>query len=329
MKNRLKYVGKQLIRVISLLAATCALTLVLVNASPIDPVQQYVNAIPGISAEQREEIADYWGVNDPPAERFLSWAGALLHGDMGESLIYRRPVADIIREKFANSLALMLTAWVLTGILGLLCGVIMGKYAGRPVDRLLKKVCLFMSSVPTYWFGLLMLLLFAVQLKWFPVGFSTPIGVTAAEVRLGQRIRHLVLPSLTLALTGFSELALHTRQKLMDVMESDYVLFARARGESEWKIVRRHGLRNILLPVVTLQFASFSELFGGSVLAENVFSYPGLGQAVAQAGLQSDLPLLLGITLFSSLFVFAGNFAVDVLYGCIHPQLREGEDYEP
>ena len=114
-------------------------------------------------------------------------------------------------------------------------------------------------------------------------------------------------------------------QKLIDVLESDYVLFARARGEGEWTILRRHGLRNILLPAVTLQFSSFSELFGGSVLAETVFSYPGLGSAVSEAGLNADVPLFLGITLFSALFVCAGNLAADLLYGVIDPQMGEGE----
>ena len=122
---------------------------------------------------------------------------------------------------------------------------------------------------------------------------------------------------------SFSNIALHTRQKLIDVLNSEYVLFARARGEGKWTILRRHGLRNILLPALTPQFASFAELFGGSVLAENVFSYPGLGSAVSAAGLQGDVPLLLGITLFSALFVCVGNMIADVLYCVIDPRIRE------
>ena len=160
-------------------------------------------------------------------------------------------------------------------------------------------------------------------LKWFPVGFSAPAGVLSENVTVWLKIHHLILPAFTLALMSFSGIALHTRQKLSGVLDSEYVLFARARGEGEWSILRRHGLRNILLPALTLQFASFSELFGGSVLAENVFSYPGLGSAVSEAGLSADIPLLLGITLFSALFVCAGNMAADLLYGIIDPQIRE------
>ena len=128
---------------------------------------------------------------------------------------------------------------------------------------------------------------------------------------------------MTLGLLSFANVALHTRQKLIDVLESDYVLFARARGENTWTIMKRHGFRNILLPALTLQFASFAELFGGSVLAENVFSYPGLGTAVSAAGLSGDVPLLLGITLFSTLFVFAGNLLANILYGLVDPRIRE------
>ena len=133
-----------------------------------------------------------------------------------------------------------------------------------------------------------------------------------------------MLPALTLSITGIANIVLHTRQKLIDVLESDYVLFARARGETMKELVLRHGLRNIALPAITLQFASISELFGGSVLAERVFSYPGLGSTAVVAGMHADAPLLLGIALFSALFVFAGNLTANILYGVIDPQIREG-----
>jgi peptide/nickel transport system permease protein len=152
------------------------------------------------------------------------------------------------------------------------------------------------------------------------------IGILSEDVTLGQRLYHLALPAFTLSLMAFANIALHTRQKLVDVLSSEYVLFARARGEGKWTILRRHGLRNVLLPALTLQFASFAELFGGSVMAENVFSYPGLGSAVSAAGLNSDVPLLLGITLFSALFVSVGNLVANLLYGVVDPQIREAEE---
>ena len=313
-----------LLKTLALLLAVSVIAFALVSASPVDPVQQYVLGVGGVSPEQRLELEEYWGVNDPPVQRYLAWLGALLHGDFGQSLLYRRPVLEVIGERFANSLALMLCAWLFSGLIGFALGCVMGMSRDRLADRVIKKTCYILSSVPTFWLALVFLLIFAVWLGWFPLGFSTPIGMRNEDVTLAQRLHHLFLPALTLSLMSFSNIALHTRQKLVDVLESEYVLFARARGEGAWSILCRHGLRNILLPALTLQFASFAELFGGSVLAENVFSYPGLGSAVAAAGLNSDVPLLLGITLFSTLFVCTGNLIANLLYGVIDPQIREG-----
>ncbi|MBP3651769.1 MAG: ABC transporter permease [Clostridia bacterium] len=312
------------IRILSLLLAVSVIAFALVSMSPIDPVQQYILGLgTAVSPEQRAEIEAYWGVNEPPVERYFSWLGELLKGNMGQSALYRRPVADIIGERFINSLALMLTAWTLSGVIGFALGCVMGIFQDRWPDKIIKKICYLFSSVPTFWLGLLFLLVFAVWLKWFPIGFSSPIGVLSRDVTLLQRLHHLALPAFTLSLMSFANIALHTRQKLIDVLNSEYVLFARARGEGKWSILKRHGLRNILLPALTLQFASFAELFGGSVMAENVFSYPGLGSAVAAAGLNSDVPLLLGVTLFSALFVCVGNMIANLLYGVVDPQIRE------
>lgn len=324
----LKTTGKYVLRMITLLVAVSVVSFILVSLSPVDPVQQYVGSVPNVSEAQREKIAEYWGLNAPPVQRFAAWAGSLLRGDFGVSLIYRRPVLDIIAEKFAASLALMMTAWVFSGLLGFGVGCAMGVFSGKWPDRILKKLCLIMCSIPTFWIGIVFVMIFSVQLGWFPMGMSVPKGVPADEVTILQRIHHLVLPAMTLSFLSFANVALHTREKLVDVLESDYVLFARARGESRWSILKRHGLRNILLPAVTMQFGSFGELFGGSVMAENVFSYPGLGAAASAAGMGSDVPLLLGITLFSALFVFVGNMLANLIYGIVDPQIREGYTHE-
>jgi len=311
------------IRTISLLLIASAISFALVSASPMNPAQQYIIGLEtAVSPQQRAEIEDYWGVNEPPIERYLGWLSEVLHGNLGESALYRRPVAAVIGERFWNSLALMLCAWLLSGVIGFWLGCVMGMYQDRWADKILKKCCYILSSIPIFWLGLVFLLVFSVWLKWFPIGFSAPIGVRGEDVTFGQRLYHLILPAFTLSLASFSNIALHTRQKLIDVFNSEYVLFARARGEGKWTILCRHGLRNILFPALTLQFASFAELFGGSVMAENVFSYPGLGSAVSAAGLNGDVPLLLGITLFSVLFVCAGNMIANLLYGVIDPQVR-------
>ncbi|MDF2960284.1 MAG: transporter permease [Paenibacillus sp.] len=313
------------IRLILLLAAVCTASFILVSYSPIDPVQAYIGAdMMRVSPEQRMQITAYWGLDRPPVERFFKWGAALLRGDLGTSMIFRRPVAEVIGERFLHSLALMSIAWLLSGVVGFAVGALAAMKKGTWVDRLVKWYCYTLASTPTFWMGLLLLIVFAVWLGWFPVGMGVPIGVLAGDVTWTDQLRHMILPALTLSIIGISTVALHTREKLLQVLASDYILFARARGESGFALFWRHGLRNVALPAVTLQFASFSELFGGAVLAEQVFTYPGLGQATVESGLRGDIPLLLGLIIFSALFVFTGNLIADLIYRLVDPRIREG-----
>ena len=299
----------------------------LVSMSPIDPVQANVGqaAYVNMSEAERAQLASYWGGDVPFWERFVNWAGALLQGDMGTSLRFNAPVSEVIAHRAANSLALMGIAWLLSGVLGFALGVAAGARRGGALDRVVRSYCFLLASTPTFWLGLLILMVFAVQLGWFPIGFSVPIGVSAADVTLADAVHHLVLPALTLSVTGVANIALHTREKVVDVLESDYVRFARARGESELSVIVHHGLRNVALPAVTLQCAFISEIFGGSVLVEQVFSYPGLGQAAVTAGLGGDVALLAGIALVSAALVFGGNLLANILYGVLDPRMRVGE----
>ena len=312
-----------------LMLAVSFLTFFLVSVSPIDPVQANVGqaALINMSEAKRAQLAEYWGVNTPLWERYVNWITAAFQGDLGTSLRYNAPVADVIATRALNSLALMATAWVVSGVLGFALGILAGANRGRLVDRIVKGYCFLLASVPTFWLGLVFLIVFSVWLGWFPFGFSVPIGKSAADVTFAETLHHMVLPALTLSIIGVANIALHTREKTIDVLESDYVRFARARGEDVWQAVYHHGLRNLALPALTLQFASISEIFGGSVLVEQVFSYPGLGQAAIDAGLGSDVSLLLAITVISTLFVFLGNLAANVLYGVIDPQIRRGRSH--
>lgn len=299
---------------------------VLVSVSPLDPLQANVGqaALGSMSQEQIAKLQTYWGVDEPPVERFLAWAGDFFRGDMGISLLYRQPVAKVIGVKLANSLWLMAAAWLLSGIVGFVLGILAGLREGSVADKIIKGYSLLIASTPAFWLALVLLMIFAVWLKALPIGLSVPIGVEAAGVTIADRLRHAILPAVTLSITGIANITLHTREKMIEIMESDYVLFARARGESTFGIVKNHVLRNVLLPALTLQFASISEIFGGSVLVEQTFSYPGLGQAAVTAGLGSDVPLLLGITVISALFVFGGNLIANILYGVIDPRIRRG-----
>lgn len=322
-----KYLVRHIVRFALLMLAVGLVVFALVSMSPIDPVQANVGqaAYVNMSEAKRAQLASYWGGDVPFWERFANWAGALLQGDMGPSLRFNAPVSEVIAHRAANSLALMGIAWLFSGVLGFALGVAAGARRGGALDRVVRSYCFLLASTPTFWLGLLILMVFAVQLGWFPIGFSVPIGVSAADVTLADAVHHLVLPALTLSVTGVANIALHTREKVVDVLESDYVRFARARGESELSVIIHHGLRNVALPAVTLQCAFISEIFGGSVLVEQVFSYPGLGQAAVTAGLGGDVALLAGIALVSAALVFGGNLLANILYGVLDPRMRVGE----
>lgn len=309
-----------------LLFLVSAAAFFLVSVSPLDPLKTNVGqtALGSMSQEQIEKLEEYWGMNTPPLERFTSWAKDFFRGDMGTSLLYRQPVTHVIAVKLTDSLWLMMTAWLISGVAGVFLGVAAGANRGKAVDKLISGYALVTASTPAFWLALVLLMVFAVWLKLFPIGLSVPIGMEASGVTLADKITHAILPAVTLSITGLSNIILHTREKMAEVMDSDYVLFAVARGESAGQIIMRHGLRNIILPAVTLQFASISEIFGGSVLVEQVFSYPGIGQAAVTAGLGGDIPLLLGITVISAAIVFAGNFIANVLYGVVDPRIRRG-----
>lgn len=315
---------KQVLKMISLLLGVSIFAFALTYFSPIDPIEAYIGGHAIVSPEQREAIAARWGLDQPPVARYLHWLGNLLQGDFGISSVYLQPVGPLILSRFKLSFALMFVAWITSGLAGFGLGVLAALKKGKLTDKLIKSYCLLLQSAPSFWTGLVMVMIFSVWLGWFPMGMAVPPGKLAAEVTLWDRLYHMVLPGIVLSFTGISHITLHTREKLIQALDSDYALFAYSRGETVGQFVWRHGLRNILFPAVTLHFATFAELFGGSVLVESVFSYPGLGDAIINAGLQSDIPLLLGAGLFSAVFVFSGNLMANLLYPIIDPRVKEG-----
>lgn len=325
-KNGLIAIGKKMVRMVSLFVALSILSFLLLIISPVDPIRAHLSTQAGssLSLEQKERITKYWGLDRPPAERLINWGKNVIHGDLGTSMIYNRPVSEILQSRFLASAGIMLIAWILSGTLGFIMGIMGAYFKGGLIDKIIKWYCLILASSPVFWIALLILLLFGSVLQWFPIGMSVPLGVAASQVSFGDRLYHMILPALTLSVVGVSNIALHTREKLVDVMESDYVLFAKANGKAGFKLVVQHGLRNIALPAITLQFLSFSELFGGSVLVEQIFSYPGLGRIASEAGTKGDMALLLGTVLASASFVFVGNLIADILYYVVDPRMKEG-----
>jgi len=321
----LSIVIKKIFKLFVILVLVSIFSFVLAGYSPINPVDAYVGAdMMLISTEQKELIAKKWGLDKSPVERFFTWGSQLVKGDFGVSMLYNEPVTDVIGKRFMVSLWLMIIAWMLSGVLGFISGIISGMYSGSFIDRVISVYAFTIASTPTFWLGIILLMFFSVYLGITPISGAIPAGVTDDNATLLQRIHHIILPALSLSVISIANVTLHTREKVIELMKSDFVIFARAQGETDYGIARHHILRNALIPAITLQFASIGEIFGGAVFAEQVFSYPGLGKASVEAGLKGDVPLLLGIVIFSTIFIFSGNAIADLIYGKIDPRIKTG-----
>jgi len=297
----------------------------LMMLSPIDQVDAYLGPqVAQVSPEQRALIAERWGFDAPPAVQFGHWLRQLASGDLGWSHVYNQPVSEVIGQRFQRSIVLLAGAWLVSALLGFALGVMAGAKEGSPLDKMISTYAYLTASTPAFWLAMLAVLLFSVTLGWAPTCCAGPAGVLDQDVTLATRLHHLVLPVTTLALLGIANITLHTRTRMLALMRSDIAIHAFAQGAGRFDVAWRHGLRHASLPAVTLAFASLGELFGGSILIEQVFAYPGLGQATVAAGLRSDIPLLLGIALFTALFVSIGNLVADTLYGVIDPRLTTG-----
>ncbi len=304
----MKSVVGHFLRLIVLLVLVAAGTFMLLSFSPVDPIRAYIgNDLLHVPPEQYARIAARWGLDQPLWERFGHWFIRVLQGDLGYSMLFNAPVASVIKERFATSFALLGGAWLLSGILGTAMGFVAGRYLNRWPDKAICRLSYLLSSLPTFWIGMLLLALFAVRWPVFPVCCAWEPGNSGDMATLAERLRHLVLPVCALSLLGLGQITLHTRESIASVMKSDFVRFARSQGDKGWSLLRHQVLRHAIMPALCLQFASLGELLGGALLAEKVFAYPGLGQATIDAGLRGDLPLLMGIVLFSTVLVFIGN----------------------
>ena len=318
----MKYSGKILIRFISLILAVLLLTFGLMEVSPMDPVETYIGSIKRISTEQKQMVRERWGVDKPLFTKILNWTKNAIKGDFGYSVTFEKDVSEIIRQALSNSLLLILTAWILSFVFGVLLGVWAAIRQNRLADRVIKTIAYLFSSIPSFWFGILLLLIFSVKLKWLPIGYSSPIG-KAEQILFSEKLYHMILPALTLSIMEISTICLYAREKLIEVLDSDYALYEYARGKSVIEVIKEHGIRNILLPVVTLQFGSINEIIGGTLLIESIFSYNGIGRITIKAGLRGDLPLILAITIVTATIVFVGNLIANMLYPLIDPRIKE------
>ncbi|MGM0858372.1 MAG: ABC transporter permease [Pseudomonadota bacterium] len=313
----------RMLRMALVLLCVAGLTFGLMLASPIDPIDAYLGPqIAQASAEQRELIAARWGFDQPPLMQFGHWLDQLASGELGWSHVYNQPVSEVIGQRFQRSLALLGLAWLLSALLGFALGMLAGVRDQSPLDRVISGYAYITAATPAFWLAMLGLLMFSVTLGWTPVCCAGPSGSLSDEVSLMTRLHHLALPVATLTLLSTAPIILHTRTCMRELMASPVATQAFAQGASRWEVAWRHGARHACLPAITLAFASLGELFGGVMLIEQVFAYPGLGRATVEAALRSDVPLLMAIALFTALLVSLGNATADGLYRLIDPRLR-------
>jgi len=312
-------------RALLLLSLVTVATFTLLSMSPINPLIYYTgDALFSISADQKALMAQHLGFDQSIFARFIIWVSHVMQGDLGFSISMQQPVVDVIAERLPLSLQLMISSWLGTLVIGYLLGVIAAFHKDRWLDRAISTLCWITASSPSFWLGIIALSLFSVNLQLTPVCCAAPIGYSAQDLQWWQQIPYLILPVSVLIITNLNAITMHTREKVIDVLASEHVLYATIHGESKRGIFYFHLLRNTLAPALIIHFAGFSELLGGSMLVETVFNYPGISESLVNAGLNGDIALLMAITLMASLLVFSGNALARL---CNHILLPRGQHY--
>ncbi|MCO5090691.1 ABC transporter permease [Bosea sp. (in: a-proteobacteria)] len=309
------YVLRRLTALILTLLAAALVIFVMLEILPGDPaaVALGLNPAPEALAALRAEM----GLDKPAALRFVLWLGGLATGDLGLSYTYRVPVSKLILERMAVTLPLALMAIGLSTAIGIPLGVFAAARHGGPADAGVMAFAQAGLAIPNFWFGLLLVLVFAVGLGWLPAG-----GFPGWQ-EPGAALKALLLPALALALPQAAIIARMTRSSMLDTLQEDFVRTARAKGLSEGTTLRRHALRNALIPVVTILGLQFSVLIAGAIIIENVFALPGLGRLVFQAIAQHDLIVVKDLVLLFAGAAILINFVVELTYGLIDPRLRQ------
>ncbi len=306
-----------------LVVAAAVLNFTLVHLAPGDPALMLAGEAGGTSEETLRQIRHEFGLDQPLARQLLIYGSKLARGDFGFSYFYRTPVLALILERLPATLLLVITALALAAAVGVGLGIVVARHPTSPLAAGLSLVSLFGFAMPVFWTAIMLLLLFSVKLPWFPGFGMATVGLGGGWWTRALDVgRHLVLPVAALSMIYVALYSRLTRASMLEVLGSDFVRTARAKGLGEGRVVVIHALRNALLPVVTVAGIQLGQVVAGAVLIETVFSWPGMGRLAFESILRRDYPLLLGILLFSSLAVIAANFVTDVLYAVLDPRIR-------
>jgi len=308
---------------IAIVWAVVTLTFIVVHLAHGSPCGQ-PDGLP-VSPAICADLTRRFGLDKPISTQYYKYLGALLHGDLGWSFALRRPVAAALAEALPNTFTLALTALILDFVLGIALGVYQAARERRFGDIALGNVALFVNSMPTFWLGLVLLLVFGQRLGWFPVGGLRDLVLCPRVNSLpcvADFAWHLTLPALTLGLVGAAATARYQRAAMLEVVRQDFVRTARAKGLRERRVLLVHALRNALLPLITLFGLTFPFLLTGAVLVEWVFAWPGMGRLAVTAILERDYPIVTAAALVASVMVVLGNLLADALYGVADPRIR-------
>jgi ABC-type dipeptide/oligopeptide/nickel transport system permease component len=302
----LAFIVRRLVLSIPTLIGVMIVVFLLLYVAPGDPVQDMVGE--RADAETIARLRKELHLDEPLPKQFVLYAGGVLRGDLGESYITRRPIIQDIRERFPKTLLLAGTAMFLASVLGITIGVLSSRNPGGWFDRLSLGFAYLGISFPVYWVGLILILIFAVKLRWLP-----PSGYGG--------IKYLILPALALGSRSIAFLARVTRSAMLDVLGGDFVRTARAKGLKERTVIVRHALRNALIPIVTVLGLDFGYYLTGSILTETIFSWPGIGRYVVNAIARRDLPAINGSVLFLSVVFVLVNLITDLAYAKADPRV--------
>lgn len=313
-----RYVVVRLVQSLVLMWLVTVVMFVLVRLAPGGPA---ILADPSLSRAAAEGLERTLGLDRPIHLQYLDWLGSVVRGDLGISFIHRQPVTELIAERLPNSVLLGLAALFLSVIVGIPLGVLTAVRRDTWVDYLGSVVTLFNLSIPAFWFGIMLIVVFAVQLRWLPAGGMQSIGEAGAL----DTARHLILPSIVASGFMLARIARYVRASVIETLREDYVRTARAKGIPEWQVYFGHALRNALIPVVTVIGLTVPQLFAGAAITETVFGWPGMGQLGVEAAANGDYPLILGITMAVAVLVIGANLITDLSYSSIDPRVRLGE----
>jgi peptide/nickel transport system permease protein len=308
---------RRLLAAIPTLGAVSIIIFLLLHAAPGGPMAVYANN-PNVDPEDLKRLEQSLGLHDPYPVQYAKWLGSMLTGNWGLSYKYARPVSALLGERIVATLQLVAVSLLIAAAVAVPLGVL-GATARPAVQRLVGAVSMVGVSVPTFWLGILILLLLSVKLRLLPSGGMATIG---AEFSLADRLWHLAAPAAVLATLEIAGWSRYLRSMLLESLRQDYIQTARAKGLAESGVVLRHALRNALLPLITLFGLQGGRLVGGALITETVFSWPGMGRLLVESLAARDYPVLMAAFMLMSALVIAGNLAADLTYGVADPRIR-------